>query len=1142
MKHLIRLAGCVVGFAAGVSWGQVVDHAGNYSQSQGTWVSGTHRGELGWGDWVFEKSNSPNSGHFIGSSTAGGGDIDTDGKSFGMFGHSGTYAAARRYFAKQTMTTGDQLSFQVVVNFRNGLKGFTLRNESDSGVWRFQTGNSGNFVNSQDVGLNTYHANTVFTFTFEQRERDFVWTVQRTGGLTQSASGTNAITSGTIRYFRFYVDGTDNGSAQNNLYFNNFVFTPGVRGDAPLTLGERRFPGFEPSYMLRFRDPVASSVTFRSSNDGWTTSYPLTNTGGGVWEMDIRDAGLSPGFYTFKFRLNGDYESGSNRRLYIREDGKIAKPPAVYLTWVNDPATTMIVHWHTYQPTNTAVRYRLPGSGTWLHTNAYSTVDFAFSERKVQTAELAGLLPSTVYEFQVDGYDETYSFRTMPETLDEPLTAAFTGDILYGTVANAMAVTVASFDPAFLMIGGDLSYSDSRAEQLWMEYTYFENWYTRFRAPDGRLIPLIVGIGNHEVRKAYITGYPFIEDTDAWRDREAAYFFRPYAFPGQPGYNVLDFRDYLSLVVLDTDHLNPIVGAQTAWLEARLDERRHIRHLLPIIHVPAYPSHRSSMDARNVSIRQNWLPLFEGAGVHLVFEHHDHTFKRSTPLLGGSIDEDGIVFMGDGAWGVDTRTVKETEGREDLQVAEKRHHAYLATFTDTGRVVRAVDVNGVFFDQMSQVGDGIPPAPSGLATERVTSTSAEFSWSPTIRAQSYRVERNGVTVGTVTEPRFVDASRSPDSSATYRVVAVNRSGESSLSDPLVIGTLAVPPVPGTPGAPSGFALGPHSIALSWSPAVHAESYTILRNEAIIASNVVGTTWQDSGLVANGGYGYRVRADNMSGSSANSASTLIQTESALPGFSLDGQPDSPGYLLSSPGMRIYAAVRGTELYVATWTPAGGDSDHFIFVTDRLLPAATRRAPWEKKGFIARPSGSPFLGAESTSSFIGWFNAPAGASAFRSGTAGERIEGTIDLVEAFGRMPDMLYFAAAAYGTADLESLRSQAPQGNGDENIDPDEFFAVPLEALRDNLGVGIFERLDPERGFIAESEDLSAGVGFTVRWRVVPGRSYRVWRTELVSLPVEGWTPVSPVMVAPSGADEMVFQDATSSGLPRAFYHVQVLD
>ena len=88
---------------------------------------------------------------------------------------------------------------------------------------------------------------------------------------------------------------------------------------------------------------------------------------------------------------------------------------------------------------------------------------------------------------------------------------------------------------------------------------------------DGRLIPMVACIGNHEVDGGY--GKP----------RAKAPFF--YAlFDGlypETGYATLDFGDYLSLVLLDTGHTTPIGGEQTDWLEktlkARADHPQRVR-------------------------------------------------------------------------------------------------------------------------------------------------------------------------------------------------------------------------------------------------------------------------------------------------------------------------------------------------------------------------------------------------------------------------------------------------------------------------------------------------------------------------------------------------------------------------------------
>ncbi len=765
-----------------------VDDASRYTPgSSGVtrWMSNGHRGDIEFGVWSFEAvANGGSAGRFIGNSTAGAGDINTDGQSFGLFanpsGSPNPYAAATRKFAKPALTTGDVFSFKLTVNNRSpGNRGFDLRNASGTGVFNFDVRSGGYYVNGDGgASFNASHnANTVFTFTFTQRERRVDYTIQRTGGITASASGSFNAASGTIADVRFYISGASAGDA-SNFYFNQFSLTTEPRGDAPLTIGERRIPGRNPSHFLRFTDPNATSVTMRHRGDNFTTSFPLTKGSDDVWSVDIRNVLTTPGWHEFKFRPNGDWEPGDNRWLYLDNDGRIAMPPAVYLLWQRDPTTTMTVGWYNYETGQNQVRYRLPGASAWS-TLAATTQPFPHTERYIHTAEITGLSPDTNYEFQVDGYTDTFKFRTMPAALSRPVKFGVGGDVWIGPVADAMTAAISAKDPDFLVIGGDHAYDDAKAENSWMWYRYMESWYRNARSPDGRMIPLVVGIGNHEVLYGYGASHPDFDNSAAWRDRYASYYYRTFAFPGpQQPYGALDFGNYLSLVITDTEHSSPVItgsDAQTQWLASTLNARRQVPHLVPVNHVPAYTSYRAFTDSLSSRIRQHWVPLFENAGVQLVFEHHDHTFKRTKPLLGGAENPNGIRYVGDGLWGIGSRPPDTS--RWYLDTANDKYHVHLVTITATNRTVEAVDHNGNFFGgQLVQRIDGIPSAPITPTLVNLATNSASFSWTPVSNATNYTILRNGTQIGTTASTNFTDNGWNPSSGATYQVVANNRSG------------------------------------------------------------------------------------------------------------------------------------------------------------------------------------------------------------------------------------------------------------------------------------------------------------------------------------------------------------------------------
>ncbi len=266
-------------------------------------------------------------------------------------------------------------------------------------------------------------------------------------------------------------------------------------------------------------------------------------------------------------------------------------------------------------------------------------------------------------------------------------------------------------------------------------------------------------------------------------------------------------------------------------------------------------------------------------------------------------------------------------------------------------------------------------------------------------------------------------------------------------------------------------------------------------------------------------------------------TPSPTPSAGGGFVMDGQPDSPGFLLSSPGMTIYAAVRGTKLYLSTWSPgnSGGSNDHFLFVADVLLPAASGAAPWAKAGTVSVAAGKPFLAGESMSGYAGWTNAPATAVLFKAAGNGGQLEGVIDLEAAFGSVPPMIYLASAAYGTANGGALAAQAPTTDGNGNIEPNEFLAVPVAAIRDENSDGRFDRLDPALAFRASLAPQSGGSGFLVSWPAVPGRSYQIRYRNALS---DSWQNLpGGLVMAPSGADVLSHLDAAAA--TQRFYIIE---
>lgn len=177
-----------------------------------------------------------------------------------------------------------------------------------------------------------------------------------------------------------------------------------------------------------------------------------------------------------------------------------------------------------------------------------------------------------------------------------------------------------------------------------------------------------------------------------------------------------------------------------------------------------------------------------------------------------------------------------------------------------------------------------------------------------------------------------------------------------------------------------------------------------------------------------------------------------------------------------------------------------------------------------------------GRAQQSSFCGWFNAPASSLVVKSASNSGQMEGTIDLAAAFGSLPQTVYVAAAAYGTADGGPLAAQGPLGNGNENIDPVEFMPLPIAALKDENADGKYDHLDPALGFLVTQISRNGAVT-TITWTAVPGRTYQAQSCKQLG---GIWTPLNAPITAAAG--QLTLATTDSSILPGRFYRVQLMN
>jgi len=380
-----------------------------------------------------------------------------------------------------------------------------------------------------------------------------------------------------------------------------------------------------------------------------------------------------------------------------------SEPIAVYLTWVDDPASTMVVQWvEPESEKRSSALYLKQGEGIWLNVPCQATVLHG-ANAVLKRVFLQKLHPDTDYVFCLSSdieHTKKYRFKTMPKQLFRSVRFVVGGDAYYHyDLFRKMNGVVAHLSPDFVVLGGDIAYAARHGSSLkqadweWRRWkTFLKSWSEQMIDENGRLIPLVVAIGNHDTNGSYrmlmnekkkpslfFTFFPFNESFTTYRE--------------------LMFGDYLALFLLDTGHVHTIDQQQTAWLKSALKESARFPYKMAIYHRPAYGAYGNYNSRKAMLIRTTWSPLFERYGLQVAFEHHNHVYSRSKPIKGGKIDAQGVLYLGEGAWGVSPRKPLTPKEVFYIEKSAQINSVYLVTIGQKDCHIFAIDNQGAIFDK-----------------------------------------------------------------------------------------------------------------------------------------------------------------------------------------------------------------------------------------------------------------------------------------------------------------------------------------------------------------------------------------------------------------------------------------------------------
>lgn len=307
------------------------------------------------------------------------------------------------------------------------------------------------------------------------------------------------------------------------------------------------------------------------------------------------------------------------------------------------------------------------------------------TDGKHHRARLSGLSAGSAYDYQIGVRDRNYSFRL--ETA-RPAGSAF-NFVIFGDSGDAtqaqhlIARQMEKLTPDLLVHTGDLIYPDGRRDR------YAERFFSVYDKLISR-VSFWPSLGNHDVddghqNDAYRAVFELPENGPAGLPPEDNYWFE-YA----------DAR----FVVLDSNVEEGVLSAQVApWLETTLTAAAACWKFV-VFHHPPYTSGKYTPTTR---VQNTLVPVFDRAGVDVVFSGHDHLYERTHPLRGGEIvgSGQGVIYIVSGAGGAKLYQEKSPENRPAwLAVLRNDIHSFSHISISGNQLnFRQIDKNGSLLDE-----------------------------------------------------------------------------------------------------------------------------------------------------------------------------------------------------------------------------------------------------------------------------------------------------------------------------------------------------------------------------------------------------------------------------------------------------------
>lgn len=336
--------------------------------------------------------------------------------------------------------------------------------------------------------------------------------------------------------------------------------------------------------------------------------------------------------------------------LFFLED-IISRGP--YLSWVNNPQTTITISWQTASAESSVLEYGLDT------TNADTIINPILDT--LHSIEITGLNPASKYYYRVELSSNFYSFKTAVVGLF-PFTFCIFGDTRSDSTAHQSVVDkIVAIKPNFVLHVGDYVNSG---------YS-ISDWNTFFNIEKNLMnsIVFMPTIGNHE--------YPFTT------------YFDIFHLPNNEKWYSFNYGN-AHFVCLDTE--DSLTGEQRVWLEndlwiANIDTG--INWIFVYFHRPPYSKSINGWQS-NTLVRDAWCSLFEMYGVDLVINGQNHFYQRTNKISGVTY----IIAGGGGA------PLYEPDTASWIAYSEKAYHCCKIELNGDYFRMEAITPDGIIIDSL----------------------------------------------------------------------------------------------------------------------------------------------------------------------------------------------------------------------------------------------------------------------------------------------------------------------------------------------------------------------------------------------------------------------------------------------------------